>query len=364
MGVLIMATVKTPTTLLGEPEEYAGATAQDSVTVHDLGCDQITRENFRVKLQAQAALTGGRDPEGLPLGFFLNGILIGKTAFDELGVADIALTIDWAALQKGKALTVKVKGMEQAVPVAWDVPKSPQQEEAERLKAIIDQIIGQMVNISAGTFWMGATDDDQFKQSNELPRHQVKLGAFSISKYPVTQAQWQAVMGANPSYFKGNDLPVEQVSWNDCQAFCQKLSSITGKTFRLPTEAEWECACRAGTQTIWPFGNDQDVLGQYAWFDQNSGNQTHPVGQLQPNAWGLFDMLGNIWEWCQDVWHDNYTSAPSDGNAWEQGGDVRYRLLRGGAWNNNHDGCRPACRNRYAPDDRSNSLGCRVVCAR
>ena len=123
MGVLIMA-VKTPTTLLGEPEEYTGATAQDSVTVHVLGFDQITRENFRVKLQAQAALTGGRDPEGLPLGFFLNSILIGKAAFDEFGVADIALTIDWAALAKGKTLTVKVKGIEQAVPVQWDIPKS------------------------------------------------------------------------------------------------------------------------------------------------------------------------------------------------------------------------------------------------
>ena len=115
----------------GEPEEYAGATAQDSVTVHVLGFDQITRENFRVKLQAQAAFADGRDAEGLPLGFFLNGILLGKTAFDDFGVADIALTIDWAALQKGKALTVKVKGMEQAVPVQWDVPKSPMQLETE-----------------------------------------------------------------------------------------------------------------------------------------------------------------------------------------------------------------------------------------
>ena len=126
-----MATVKTPTTLLGEPEEYTGATAQDKVEVHVLGCDQITRENFRVKLQAQAELTGGRDAEGLPLGFFLNGILLGKTVFDEFGVANIKLKIEWEALEKGKTLTVKVKGMKQAVPVAWDVPKSPMQLEAE-----------------------------------------------------------------------------------------------------------------------------------------------------------------------------------------------------------------------------------------
>lgn len=358
----------------GEPEEYAGATAQDSVTVHVLGFDQITRENFRVKLQAQAAFADGRDPEGLPLGFFLNGILLGKTAFDDFGVADIALTIEWAALQKGKALTVKVKGMNAAVPIAWDAPKSPMQLEteererqrkieAERLKYIIDQMTGNMVNISAGTFWMGATDDDQFKQSNELPRHQVKLGAFSISKYPVTQAQWQAVMGTNPSYFKGNELPVEQVSWNDCQAFCQKLSSITGKTFRLPTEAEWECACRAGTQTIWPFGNEQGLLGQYAWFNGNSGNQTHPVGQLQPNAWGLFDMLGNVWEWCSDWFDERYYANSSQDNPQGPSGG-QYRLLRGGGWSNNPNSCRSAFRCWGPPASLGGNFGLRVVVAR
>ena len=390
-----MAIVKTPKTLLGEPEEYAAVPeTQDSVTVHVLGFDQITRENFRVKLQAQAELTGGRDPEGLPLGFFLNGILLGKTAFDEFGVADIALTIDWAALQKGKALTVKVKGMAQAAPVQWDVPKSPMQLEveererqekirleeqkrqdeerkrqakieAERLKPIIDQIIGQMVNISAGTFWMGATDADQqlCKVPNELPRHQVKLSAFAISKYPVTQAQWQAVMGNNPSNFKGDDRPVEQVSWNDCQAFCQKLSSITGKTFRLPTEAEWECACRAGTQTIWHFGNDQGVLGQYAWFSGNSGYQTHPVGQLKPNAWDLYDMLGNVWEWCQD-WFDEryYASSPQDNPQGLSGG--QYRVLRGGGYDNFPLYCRPAYRNRNLPVDQRYYFGLRVVVER
>ena len=372
MGVLMMATVKTPKTLLGEPEEYAGATAQDSVTVHVLGFDQITRENFRVKLQAQAAFADGRDAEGLPLGFFLNGILIGKTAFDDFGVADIALTIDWAALQKGKALTVKVKGMNNAVPIAWDVPKSPQEEEIERQKRqeherqrIIASISQNMVSISAGTFWMGATDGDQqlCKAANELPRHQVKLVAFAISKYPVTQAQWQAVMGNNPSYFKGNDLPVEQVSWNDCQAFCQKLSSITGKPFRLPTEAEWECACRAGTQTIWPFGKEQGLLGQYAWFNGNSGNQTYPVGQLQPNAWGLYDMLGNVLEWCSD-WFDEryYANSPQKNPQGPSGG--QYRLLRGGGWYDFPSNCRSAYRGRNLPDDQHYSIGLRVVVAR
>ncbi len=359
----------------------SGATARDSVTVHVLGFDQITRENFRVKLQAQAALTGGRDPEGLPLGFFLNGILLGKTAFDDFGVADIALTVDWAALQNGKALTVKVKGMEQAVPVQWDVPKSPMQLEAEErerqeeerkrqenilaenAKRIVEELLKNMVNVSAGTFWMGATDTDQYKQANELPRHQVKLAAFAISKYPVTQAQWQAVMGTNPSNFKGEDRPVEQVSWNDCQAFCQKLSSLTGKTFRLPTEAEWECACRAGTQTIWPFGNDQGVLGQYAWFDGNSGNQTHPVGQLQPNAWGLYDMLGNVYEWCSDWFDERYYANSSQDNPQGPSGG-QYRVVRGGWYSDYPDRCRSAYHSRAQPDAQGRNLGLRVVVVR
>lgn len=370
MGVLIMA-VKTPKTLLGEPEEYAGETAQDSVTVHVLGFDQITRENFRVKLQAQAELTGGRDPEGLPLGVFLNGILIGKATFDEFGVADIALTIDWAALAKGKTLTVKVKGIEQAVPVQWDIPKSPQEEEkeeTERLKSVIEQINGNMVSIYAGTFWMGTTNkerrllrlDDYF--NCERPRHQVKLAAFAISKYPVTQAQWHAVMGNNPSNFKGDDLPVEQVSWHDCQAFCQKLSSLTGTTFRLPTEAEWECACRAGTKSIWPFGNDPAQLKQYAWFLENSEHQPHPIGKLKLNVWGLYDMLGNVWEWCAD-WFDEryYANSPQENPLGPS--DGQYRLLRGGAWGSVDILCRSACRLRGVPDVRNRDFGFRVVCS-
>ena len=357
----------------------SGATARDSVTVHVLGFDQITRENFRVKLQAQVTLTGGKDPEGLPLGFFLNGILIGKTAFDDFGVADIALTIEWAALEKGKALTVKVKGMEQAVPVSWDVPKSPQEQEAEKYQRVIADITQNMVNVSAGTFWMGQTDEEQrFLQQQkwwndyfncERPRHQVKLSAFAISKYPVTQAQWQAVMGNNPSNFKGDDRPVEQVSWNDCQTFLQKLNATVethGRAslqFRLPTEAEWECACRAGTQTIWHFGNEQGLLGQYAWFDGNSGSQTHPVGQLQPNAWGLYDMLGNVWEWCSDWFNEGYYANSLQDNPQGPSGG-QYRLLRGGGYNDNPHYCRSAYRGRNLPDGQYYYLGLRVVVAR
>jgi formylglycine-generating enzyme required for sulfatase activity len=149
-----------------------------------------------------------------------------------------------------------------------------------------------MVILPAGSFMMGSDEDD-----TEKPKHQVALKQFAISKYPVTQEQYQAVMGNNPSRFKDNPKnPVEQVNWHDAQAFCQKLNQKTLKKYRLPSEAEWEYACRAGTQTGYYFGDDEKQLGEYAWYQDNSGSKTHPIGQKKPNNWGLYDMSGNVWE--------------------------------------------------------------------
>jgi formylglycine-generating enzyme required for sulfatase activity len=193
----------------------------------------------------------------------------------------------------------------------------------------------EMVSLPAGQFLMGS-----FERDNEKPQHQVKVNSFAIGKYPVTQAQYQAVMGNNPSYFENNPQnPVENVSWNDAQAFCQKLSQITGKTYRLPTEAEWEYACRAGTTTRYYFGDDDNQLGDYAWYDKNSGGKTHPVGQKQPNAWGLYDMSGNVWEWCKD------------------------NCLRGGSWYSIPTSCRSAFRSYLSRHDiRRSYSGFRLVC--
>jgi formylglycine-generating enzyme required for sulfatase activity len=209
-----------------------------------------------------------------------------------------------------------------------------------------------------GTFLMGSPADEP-ERSDDEDQHQVTLSkGFWISVMPATQAQWQAVMGDNPSYFKEPNLPVEQVTWDQCEGFCHRLSHVAGKPCRLPTEAEWECAYRAGTQTPFYFGADARHLGEYAWFAGNSGNQTHEVGQKKPNAWGLYDMAGNVWEWCADrsvPYSKEPIRDPNGGNV----GDAR--VVRGGAWDVGSYGCRAACRDDGAPSSREYYVGCRLV---
>jgi formylglycine-generating enzyme required for sulfatase activity len=199
-------------------------------------------------------------------------------------------------------------------------------------------------------------------RDNEKPVHEVTIvKPFYIGVYPVTQAQYQAVMGTNPYGFKGPNRPVECVSWDQAVEFCRKLSEKEGKRYRLPSEAEWEYACRAGSTAEYCFGDSEAELGDHAWFYGNSGAQTHEVGQKKPNAWGLYDMHGNDWEWCEDVWHENYEGAPADGSAWTTGGEPSLRVLRGGAWNLYPSNCRSADRDWAAPTVGDGDLGSRVV---
>ena len=177
-----------------------------------------------------------------------------------------------------------------------------------------------------------------------------------MGKYPITQAQYQRVMGKNPSNFKGDERPVEQVSWNDAVEFCQRLSKQTGKEYRLPSEAEWEYACRAGTTTAYYFGDT--ITGKLANY---AASGTTAVGKYPPNAFGLYDMHGNVWEWCQDNWHDNYKNAPNDGSAWLSG-ESSINVIRGGSWNVNPRYCRSAGRDRFNPDDTDYDDGFRVAC--
>ncbi len=196
----------------------------------------------------------------------------------------------------------------------------------------------EFVLIPAGEFMMGSPEGEG--DYDERPQHKVIITRpFYMQTTPVTQAQWKKVIGRkflrrtkNPSYFKGDDLPVERVSWKDAQRFLEKLNQKEQKgRYRLPTEAEWEYACRAGSATKYSFGNDEGRLGEYAWYDKNSGGKTHPVGQKKPNAWGLYDMHGNVWEWCSD-WYDKdyYRNSPSRNPKGPTNG--RYRVLRGGSW--------------------------------
>jgi formylglycine-generating enzyme required for sulfatase activity len=221
----------------------------------------------------------------------------------------------------------------------------------------------EMVFVEGGTFMMGATEEqveDAYK--SEKPAHQVTLDSFEIGKYEVTQAQWQAVMSHNPSHFKNHpEYPVEQVSWYDVQEFIQKLNSITGKTYRLPTEAEWEYAARGGNKSRgYKYAGTTNDLDAYAWYDGNSGDKSHPVGQKSPNELGIYDMSGNIWEWCQDYYDaDYYKSSPTKNPLNSK--KSSYNVFRGGSWNINSQLCRVAYRSYLIPNFRSYIVGFRLV---
>ena len=222
-----------------------------------------------------------------------------------------------------------------------------------------DGISIEMVKVEAGSFDMGATPEMKKPYDWEKPVHRVTLtNNYYIGKYEVTQALWQAVMGSNPSYFKGDDLPVEQVSWNDCQDFISKLNAMTGKRFRLPSEAEWEYAARGGKKSRGYQYSGSNTLGDVAWYYGNSGPKTHAVGTKQPNELGIYDMSGNIWEWCQD-WYDSYSSSPQTNPTGALSGSDR--VYRGGSLDDSAGGCRTSYRGYYTPDCRYNNLGLRLV---
>ncbi|WP_321416947.1 SUMF1/EgtB/PvdO family nonheme iron enzyme [uncultured Methanomethylovorans sp.] len=213
------------------------------------------------------------------------------------------------------------------------------------------------VLIPAGTFEMGS----DYTESTQ-PVHQVTIGKnYYLGKYEVTQAQWKKVMGSNPSYSVGDNYPVEQVSWNDIQEFVRKLNEMEGtNTYRLPSEAEWEYACRAGTSSSYSFGNAVSMLTEYAWYNGNSKNVVYSVGQKKSNVWGLYDMHGNVAEWVQDEWHDDYQGAPTDGSAWEDGTNSAC-VCRSGSFFHNADYCLSAYRDQGDPDSRVYFLGFRLL---
>ena len=228
----------------------------------------------------------------------------------------------------------------------------------------------ELVLIPAGKFMMGSPVGEKGHQENEGPQHEVMITKlFYMGKYAVTQEQYEAVMGQNPSHFIGSKNPVEEVSWDDAQAFCKKLSGQTTDRVRLPTEAEWEYSCRAGTRTAYYSGDTDKDLDRVAWYGANSKGTTHPVGQKEANAFKLYDLHGNVWQWCQDIYGEDYygkseaenPQGPSQGMDFPDVADKAVRLLRGGSWGNNPMNYRSAYRYRYDPGLRSLNVGFRVV---
>jgi formylglycine-generating enzyme required for sulfatase activity len=224
----------------------------------------------------------------------------------------------------------------------------------------------EFVLVPAGRYLMGAPPTEAGRSAQEEPAHEVRIEKpFYLGKYEVTQTQWQLVMGSNPSSFHGGDRPVEYVRWAEAMEFAdrlgeKKLADAKGCLFRLPSEAEWEYAARAGTSTRFSFGDLPGDLDRFAWFKANTGKDHHrPVGLKEPNPWGLYDMHGNVWEWCLDVWHDDHRGAPADGRP--RRGGASTHVLRGGSWDYEPYQCRSASRSRGRADFRDDNTGFRLV---
>jgi formylglycine-generating enzyme required for sulfatase activity len=231
----------------------------------------------------------------------------------------------------------------------------------------------EFVTIPAGSFQMGSPSAESGRWENEK-QHLVTVSSFELMTTEVTQGMWEEVMGTTVDEMRrrseydfglagvGEDLPIYYVSWNDCQEFMERLNAMDSSyTYRLPTEAEWEYAARAGTTTRYYWGDDpdEDQIGNHAWFTGNSDGSTHPVGSKMPNAWGLYDMSGNVWEWCEDVFASYYDNCPTDGSAYA--GPGSNRVLRGGSWSDNASFCRSATRFYDGPGYRLGYMGFRVA---
>jgi len=293
------------------------------------------------------------------LAFVVIGVLAVGYWIMNPGSDNISATVEPSSLDLAGVEAI-VAQTPQANPA--DTPAVVTALSSETLKTLTNSIGMEFVLIPSGEFKMGSPSGEEGRLDREGPVHTVKIEkAYYLSKYEVTQKQWREVMSTNPSNFKGDDLPVEEVSWNDAQEFIKKLNDkeVTDK-YRLPSEAEWEYAARAGTTTRYSFGNDDSDLGDYAWYRDNSGSKTHPVGQKQPNPWDLYDMHGNVLEWVQDQNHGSYDGAPTDGSAWEDGSSS-FRVLRGGGFSRYARYCWSAVRQNGDPDLRGSFIGFRLL---
>jgi uncharacterized protein (TIGR02996 family) len=371
------------TVRLTEVRKHLSAVARaphlGAVTALDLSDNDLDDKGLRTLLSSQHLdRLAGLDLRGNRLTDAAVRALVAKAPprLARLDLRTSALTADCMRALLHSPLGGRLKGLELNAPdlqpdtvrelVAWRRGRDLTERSGGLPVRLVDGLGMEFRLIPPGTFLMGSpgTDEDAF--ADEKPQHAVELTRpFYLGVYPVTQREFQAVMGRNPSYFTpdrgGGPLhPVEMVSWEDCRAFCECLSGREpGRSYRLPTEAEWEYACRAGTATRYFFGDDARKLGECAWYRENAGGCTHQVGTKRPNVWGLFDMHGNVWEWCEDGYGD-YSSCNQVDPRGDNSGQSR--VLRGGSWGigNDTDGCRAAYRCRNAPAARHETRGFRV----
>ncbi|MBE6193211.1 MAG: PEGA domain-containing protein [Rikenellaceae bacterium] len=326
---------------------------------------QITSDpaSQRYTLPALAPIYGSADITSSPAmaDITLDGKAVGRTPLqlDNLLVGQHKITVSKSGYQPYSTTVTVAEGRTASVSATLkkqvaQAPSTPSSDSAN-----FGDI--EMVFVKGGTFTMGATSEQgSDAYSDEKPTHSVTLSDYYIGKYEVTQAQWRAVMGNNPSRFKGDNLPVERVSWDDIQEFITKLNAQTGKNFRLPTEAEWEYAARGGNQSKGYKYSGSNTLGDVVWYDDNSSSKTHSVGQKQPNELGIYDMSGNVWEWCSD-WYGSYSSSLQTNPMGPSGGSDR--VLRGGSWLNDARDCRVSIRDSVTPDSRLSDYGFRLVCS-
>ena len=277
----------------------------------------------------------------------MRAMMVNPNSYPEGKLASFEFTFNKCPGKDFGEITVKAGGMVLSQSVVYNS------------EFLVGDVRFKMIHVYGGTFMMGATHEqghDAYME--EKPAHQVTLNSFSIGEIPVTQELWQAVMGSNPSSFIESKRPVDQISWNDCQGFIRKLNSMTGKNFRLPTEAEWEYAARGGSQSLGYRYAGSDNLNSVAWYDCNSDKVIHEVGQKLPNELGLYDMSGNVWEWCQDR-YGCYTSSSHKNSTGPTSGTAR--VIRGGSKTTIAVGCRVSSRNFFRPSVKLEGLGLRLA---
>jgi formylglycine-generating enzyme required for sulfatase activity len=315
----------------------SGCILSKTPKTNDVGIQYGQQQNFSVNVFPSATYTWTLDGEP---------------------VSNTGKSYDYTSQGGDHTLTVKAKNIFGTDTQTWHIT----------CDLLISDLLHSMVSIPGGTFEMGSTESPY-----EQPVHTVTLQPFKISACEVTQAQYLKIMGNNPSNFRDpgypdtGSNPVEQVTWDNAMEFCAKLSEVSGQTYTLPSEAQWEYACRAGSTSRYSFGDDDEMIDGYGWYWGNSNGEggpygTHPVGTKLPNSWGLYDMHGNVLEWCLDSWHGDYTGAPIDGSVWEPD-TGSYRMVRGGSWVDNPAGfCRSAYRgNGFNPVLSYPNLGFRIV---